>query len=136
MAEAINLKAKRAKIIAEHQAMQKHHAHWQEEAKKGRLLGEFPVVFSLDDEVLILAEDMPKIMAGLKQFTEQRAKEYSKRKSEPEVALMLSKVESILANPPTGDFRVRSQVWNCLSHALADVGLECSMADGSDMLTP
>lgn len=130
----MDLIKRREEIIAEHTAQQKYHPHWKTEASAGRLIAERPIAFICDDEVVVLGEDVAKVLAGIKQFVEKHGSEFD----DPTIQAAkmhdfncLKRCKKLLAAPPNGDLRVSQNVWNAYAFGLGEVGVFVVLTDGT-----
>lgn len=130
----MSLSERRAAIIAEHVAQEKYDPHWKGEAEKGRRISERPVAFVVNDEVVVLADDVPKVMAAVEAFfakiSADRDALLAKLASEPAFAQSVEKCKLLLERPPAGELRVSQNCWNCVAYALQDVEFLVVLADG------
>jgi hypothetical protein len=99
-------------------------------------MSERPVAFLCDDEIVVLAADVPKIVGALQKFiastsaADVQVKWLKRAASEPVVAHALSRIEKLLANPPA-EIHLPQQWWNAILFGLNEVGCEVVLTDGS-----
>lgn len=130
----MSLLEKQAKLLAEHQAMEKYDPHWKAEAEAGRKISERPVAFLCDDEVVIVGDDVAKIRDALAKFIELTETEsWHKRAAREQVAAYAeSKVKAILSRPAGDELRMHQQHWNAVALAMGEIGQEVVLSDGAD----
>lgn len=124
----MSIEKKREALVADHKAMEKYDPYWKTLAEKGDRIGDRPVAFLCDDEVVIVGACVAKVTAGLAEFL-GRGDEYVDRTArEPAVAQAMSKARKYV--DATDEIRVPQQVWNALAFALGEVGLKVVLTDG------
>lgn len=125
----IDLKAKRTALVARAKNLEEMNDYWRDQAAKGNKISDRLIVFQCDDELVVLAEDVPTITAALTKFDAEVAPGWADS-LEPAVRLCLKNVARYLAKPPS-ELRVQGQVWNCYNMALTAVGVQVSITDGT-----
>lgn len=133
----MDLDARRAEIFADHQAQEKYDPHWKGEAEKGRRLSLRPLAFICDDEVVVLGDDVGKVLAGVAAFESALAPAMA----DPDRALAVpnykrqafARARKLLADnaPPPAELRVSQAVWNHVACALEEAGVLVVLADGT-----
>lgn len=130
----MDLVKRRDQIIAEHKAMEKHNPAIKAQAARGDRLSDRPIAFLCDDEVVVIGDDVGKVLAGVQKFVD----EHSQRFDDPAVQAALAhdhgclkRCRKLLASPPSGELRVGQQVWNSYLHGLGEVGVQVVLADGT-----
>lgn len=129
----LNLLKRREEIISDHKAMEKYHPHWKTEMEAGRSLSTRPIAFLCDDEVVVIGDDVTKIIEGLEGFINKFSsspRDNDRAKREPTFAVAVYKASRLIATKPT-EIRVSQNVWNAYTLALGEVGVEVVLTDGS-----
>lgn len=141
----MKLLEKRRSIIDDHISQQKiEETHWAKEAKSIRAEGskrlpiaERPIAFICDDEIVVGGDCVGKVMDGLKKFVAM-SKDHShpiqkRRGAEAAVNNAIVKAEKLTSGEVPKELRVSQQTWNSINFCLAEVGIDCVLADGSDL---
>lgn len=127
----MSLAEKRIKIISEHQAMEKYDPYWRDLAKQGDRVSERPIAFLCDDEVIVLGDCVPKIMAGIKIFIDKIAvRQQDHLCTEPATAQAIRKCTTLYSETPPAEIRVPQQWWNAYLFGLNEAGVNVVLADG------
>ena len=140
----MDLLKRREEIIAEHKAQEKYDPHWSKEAQAGRAISARPIAFLCDDEVVVVGEDVTKIIEGLKPFVARAEREaelakndpvlaeaLKKKLSTPIYAHALAKCSKAVHAPVPAEIRVPQQTWNAYLYSLNEQGINVVLTDGT-----
>jgi len=127
----MDLLKERARIIVEHEAMERYHPYWRELAEKGDRISERPIAFVCDDEVVVVGDDVQRVYDGLQAFADRAAEYVHRRKVDGLLNAALNRVTKTLDADVPNEIRVSTQVWNSYLYALDLVETPIVLADGS-----
>lgn len=130
----MDLLKKRAEIILEHGAMERHDPHWKDEAAKGRKISERPVAFLCNKHVVIVGDCAKKVLDKLEYFLSWANGNQSfqdRMEKEPTARDAVVEAEALVEAKPK-EIRVTTQEWNSLMLGLNEIGFMVAMSDGAE----